>query len=513
MYKIGELSKICRIPVKTLRFYDTEGLLIPDYIDKFTGYRYYSAEKAADCNRIIALKELGFSLSEIRQYMNSGSLDEITDILDSKLSEIKRAAEVLESQRKKLEKIRHEITEGENKMFEVIVKKNEFIHAAGLRKIFSAKEKAYEEIENIKKSLPKNIIGRKTFIINYETEYCENDFDLSVCVEITGKLPAGCGLQEISRETNGDIASLVCKFNELDEAYQYMTRRLDEDDYQIIGAYYEVYHEDGITELNVPVYKRTNEAMIKPENDKLLFENDAEAIGHWNMIDIVPSREQFLYGHPKCGHRGWLDEIYFLDDGKEYWGVAGWTKGKLYTYGKKIDSYYTNKYEIFKENDRALMFLEMNSCLDGKGQNFGMPEIWVYEKDSDKHFTIDEIRKKDNIDLPFISDDEILGKWTVHDFYVNKPKDYDPAEINWNKDDLFCLSFEFLPGGECIHTTKQHESRLKWTKGFIINKSSITASAYEIKHINGKDYLITEWKTGDYQFGDGRIYYYIYKRV
>lgn len=66
MYKIGELSKLCRIPVKTLRYYDSEGLLVPDNIDRFTGYRYYSAAKLAECNRIIALKELGFTLDEIR---------------------------------------------------------------------------------------------------------------------------------------------------------------------------------------------------------------------------------------------------------------------------------------------------------------------------------------------------------------------------------------------------------------------------------------------------------------
>ena len=40
MYKIGELSKLCSIPVKTLRYYDDIGLLRPDHIDKFTGYRY-----------------------------------------------------------------------------------------------------------------------------------------------------------------------------------------------------------------------------------------------------------------------------------------------------------------------------------------------------------------------------------------------------------------------------------------------------------------------------------------
>ena len=66
MYKIGELSKITKIPVKTLRFYDNEGILSPDKIDKYTGYRYYSASKIKDCYRILALKELGFTLEEIK---------------------------------------------------------------------------------------------------------------------------------------------------------------------------------------------------------------------------------------------------------------------------------------------------------------------------------------------------------------------------------------------------------------------------------------------------------------
>ena len=56
MYRIGELSKLCNISVKALRYYDAQGLLIPDKIDKFTGYRYYSASKLVDCYRIIALK-------------------------------------------------------------------------------------------------------------------------------------------------------------------------------------------------------------------------------------------------------------------------------------------------------------------------------------------------------------------------------------------------------------------------------------------------------------------------
>lgn len=66
MYKIGELSKLSNIPVKTLRFYDLEGLIRPDRVDEFTGYRYYSASKLSDCYRILAMKELDFLWRRLR---------------------------------------------------------------------------------------------------------------------------------------------------------------------------------------------------------------------------------------------------------------------------------------------------------------------------------------------------------------------------------------------------------------------------------------------------------------
>ncbi len=71
MYKIGELSKLSKIPVKTLRYYDREGILRPDYIDPSTNYRYYNAIRLSDCYRIVALKELGFRLSEIQKRKRS----------------------------------------------------------------------------------------------------------------------------------------------------------------------------------------------------------------------------------------------------------------------------------------------------------------------------------------------------------------------------------------------------------------------------------------------------------
>jgi len=47
MLKIGDFSRLSRVSVKALRYYDEIGLLKPVEVDRFTGYRYYSADQFA----------------------------------------------------------------------------------------------------------------------------------------------------------------------------------------------------------------------------------------------------------------------------------------------------------------------------------------------------------------------------------------------------------------------------------------------------------------------------------
>lgn len=66
LYQIGEVSKICNIPIKTLRYYDEIKLLIPRKIDPDSNYRYYSNEQLTLVLVIKYFKEAGFSLKEIK---------------------------------------------------------------------------------------------------------------------------------------------------------------------------------------------------------------------------------------------------------------------------------------------------------------------------------------------------------------------------------------------------------------------------------------------------------------
>ena len=64
--KIGEFSQMMQVTVKTLRHYEQKGLLLPDEVDEWTGYRYYSLDQMQKLQSIRDLQRLGFSLDEIK---------------------------------------------------------------------------------------------------------------------------------------------------------------------------------------------------------------------------------------------------------------------------------------------------------------------------------------------------------------------------------------------------------------------------------------------------------------
>ena len=69
MIKIGDFSKLSRISIRMLRHYAETGLLAPEKIDPFTGYRYYSEAQLPIANRITALKDMGFGLAAIGEIL------------------------------------------------------------------------------------------------------------------------------------------------------------------------------------------------------------------------------------------------------------------------------------------------------------------------------------------------------------------------------------------------------------------------------------------------------------
>lgn len=69
MLKIGDFSKLTRISIRMLRYYDEKGLLKPVETDRFTGYRYYNEDQLPTACRIAALRDMGFSLNAVKEML------------------------------------------------------------------------------------------------------------------------------------------------------------------------------------------------------------------------------------------------------------------------------------------------------------------------------------------------------------------------------------------------------------------------------------------------------------
>lgn len=79
MYRINELANIAGISTRTLRHYDTIGLLSPSRIET-NGYRYYDLDKVNTLQQIMFYKELHYSLQEIKSILGEPSYNKINSL-------------------------------------------------------------------------------------------------------------------------------------------------------------------------------------------------------------------------------------------------------------------------------------------------------------------------------------------------------------------------------------------------------------------------------------------------
>ncbi len=70
LFFIREMAAVCGLSINALRFYEAKGLLAPSHTDPDSGYRYYSRDNLHRLRTILALKDAGLSLQEIRDYLD-----------------------------------------------------------------------------------------------------------------------------------------------------------------------------------------------------------------------------------------------------------------------------------------------------------------------------------------------------------------------------------------------------------------------------------------------------------
>lgn len=104
-YKIGDFSKLTNISIRTLRYYDEIGILKPEYVDPYSGYRYYTDKNLDEVKSIVFLKNLSFSLEEIAQCKDSIT----SDILEIKKNQLIEKRNEIDEQIAMIDNLNNEI--------------------------------------------------------------------------------------------------------------------------------------------------------------------------------------------------------------------------------------------------------------------------------------------------------------------------------------------------------------------------------------------------------------------
>lgn len=271
MLKIGDFSKLSRISVQALRYYDDLGLLKPSQVDTFTGYRYYSASQLPRLNRILALKDLGFSLEQIGQVLNEDlTIAQLRGMLKLKRAE---AEQKLGEEQERLARIEARLRqiEQENTMsnYEVVIKKIETFQVAAIRDIAPA----YNQQGDLWNELYGQIhpyqaqYAGPCLTLYYDEGYKERDVDIEVCQPVRGAIPVA-GRVKTRDLAGANVASVIHHgpFTTIGEAYTALTRWVEANGYRIVGPSREVNLQppaqaglqtdpNTVTEIQFPVEK------------------------------------------------------------------------------------------------------------------------------------------------------------------------------------------------------------------------------------------------------------------
>lgn len=270
MFKIGEFSKLSQASVKTLRYYDQIGLLQPARIDRFTSYRYYSADQLPRLNRILALKDLGLTLEQIGGVMSEElSASELRGMLRMKQAELQQD---IEQQQARLARVAARLRQIEQEAtmpaYEVVLKEVPALRVAPVRGVipnYSSQGELWGELEGYLAQQSVRPTG-PCLTLYHDEEYKEADVDVEVCEPIVAALAAG-GRVQVHELCAGTMASLILhgSYDQFNDAYTALMTWIMQNGYRITGPNREIYVRNAahgvppsefVTEIQFPVAKQ-----------------------------------------------------------------------------------------------------------------------------------------------------------------------------------------------------------------------------------------------------------------
>jgi DNA-binding transcriptional MerR regulator len=272
MFRIGDFSRVARVSCRLLRYYDEIGLLKPA-AESESGYRYYTAAQLGRLNRILVLKDLGFSLDEITRIV-SGNLraDELRGMLMMRRREVERSIETEMERLKHIEsRIAQIETEGQLSAEDVVLRDEPSRLILSLRQTVASFLEGRQLIgaitQTIKRSVPREKLGTLIGVV-HSPEFEADQIDVEIGYSLTSALNARVALTDgrelIERELSA-VRVAACVRIGLPEHAHLITGKIaqfvEANGYQLAGPSREVFlqqpnpqrMEESIVEMQYPI--------------------------------------------------------------------------------------------------------------------------------------------------------------------------------------------------------------------------------------------------------------------
>lgn len=286
MLKIGDFSKLAQVSVKTLRHYGKLGLLRPAWIDRYTGYRYYSLDQLPRLNRILALKDLGFSLEQIKELLRDDlPAAELRGMMRIKHADLERQVQAEQARLARVEARLVQIEqEGKLPQHEVVLKPVAGQRVAGIRDVVPTYLDVERLIGELHTRLPAQAAVDATcpcLAIYYDTEYHDRGVDVEVAAPFARRLPATLmprvAVHELPRVETMAYVIHQGGHDTLPEAYNTLMGWIESNGYRVAGPNRDVYlqgPESGldaahyVTEVQFPVEKKPMTTFVAQNKEK-----------------------------------------------------------------------------------------------------------------------------------------------------------------------------------------------------------------------------------------------------
>jgi DNA-binding transcriptional MerR regulator len=271
MIRIGDFARLAQVSIVTLRHYDEIGLLKPVRVDHFTGYRYYSVAQLPRLNRVLALKDLGFSLEQIELVLNGGlTLDQLRGMLMLKHAALQQHLDEEQARLTRIAaRLRQIELEDQMSTYDVVLKTVAAMTIVSRRVTIPTNDQvpqylnpAFAEVWAYIKQHNAKMIGAHFALWHQSAEVLTNE-EAEAAVPIDRALPATerINVYELP-ETLVACAVHHGNFSDFTQTHTAIVRWIEANGYEIVGAYREIYlkhntddYSDSATEVQYPVKK------------------------------------------------------------------------------------------------------------------------------------------------------------------------------------------------------------------------------------------------------------------